>query len=637
MHRFLTTLILVLLLASPVLYAEDSAWCSTCGGIIISADQMPEPPIPTLLLLSNPSDIQTNLRTLSAEQTARTVLIIPFDVAPGAAIDQVDARVTTLVDLIAGEGPLLGFGIRWTADSGALEAYALKRFSTTLQGRNLAAKILVDPDSLDTLQALYDNGAGPYFDNLLVSADQVSDAVLWLIEHDPVKRVVARVERKSANPLYDLAGPLANGAVVAFLDADPRTAPSISAFNQALSGDYSFDRSADIEILDASGAKLDQSAYAFVRGKDLRTMVIPPGNTASSTIVSLSNSDFSNPRRIEASGEQAITDTGKARGRYLVGIRPGDSGFLLSLDRPQMTDASITRESVDVVGQKLLPVEEIIRNHQAQWSFQETERPPYVARNQTSLRFELGDAAQTLEATIAGDHFFDKGLSDWVWQDFYVNGVRWKYGKIPELPLIQPEKVSRLPLDIHLTKDYHYELVRKTVLNGYETWEVAFRPPADAPEGLPLYRGTVWIDAHTWSRVGISMIQLNLSGEVLSNEERVEFQPFDRTSHRLMTPSEANEALPSSSPLASDSGWRTTGSLHRRESDRGGEEYRVLRFQDRSSGVRGASSTGQSEQRTNGAGHRARAALSGKDRGRRPGGEGRLRQVAALHAGRHSP
>ena len=97
-----------------------------------------------------------------------------------------------------------------------------------------------------------------------------------------------------------------------------------------------------------------------------------------------------------------------------------------------------------------------------------------------------------------------------MWQDFFINGVRWKYGRIPELPLIQPEKVTQLPLDIHLSNEYRYELVRQTDMLGYRTYEVRFEPPPNAPEDLPLYRGTVWIDAKTWARVRIAMVQLNL-------------------------------------------------------------------------------------------------------------------------------
>ena len=70
--------------------------------------------------------------------------------------------------------------------------------------------------------------------------------------------------------------------------------------------------------------------------------------------------------------------------------------------------------------------------------------------------------------------------------------------------------------------------MRPTDLLGYRVYEVRFEPPPNAPAELPLYRGTVWIDARTWARVRIAMVQLNLTGEVLSNEERVDFVPFSR-------------------------------------------------------------------------------------------------------------
>src|SRR5439155_1290403 len=174
----------------------------------------------------------------------------------------------------------------------------------------------------------------------------------------------------------------------------------------------------------------------------------------------------------------------------------------------------------------------------------ESIQPRYIARDATKLRFAL-TGGEGVEATISGDYFSDpNGRADWVWSDFYLNGVKWKYGRIPELPLIQPEKVTQLPLDIHLTNEYRYQLVRETELNGYRVYEVRFEPPSKAPESLPLYRGTVWIDARTWARIRLSMIQLNLTGNVLSNEERVDFQPFAREPYQPLTAADVEKSDP---------------------------------------------------------------------------------------------
>src|SRR5262245_11189761 len=162
----------------------------------------------------------------------------------------------------------------------------------------------------------------------------------------------------------------------------------------------------------------------------------------------------------------------------------------------------------------------------------------YWSCDTTKLCFDIS-GGDSVEATIAGDYFSDPGnRADWVWQDFYINGVKWKYGRIPELPLIQPEKVTQLPLDIHLTNEYRYQLVHETELAGYKVYEVRFEPPQHAPETLPLYRGTVFIDSRTWARIRISMVQLNLTGNILSNEERVDFQPFARATHTPLSAAE---------------------------------------------------------------------------------------------------
>jgi hypothetical protein len=282
----------------------------------------------------------------------------------------------------------------------------------------------------------------------------------------------------------------------------------------------------------------------FVRGEDLRTILIPRGDANAAAIVALPSDRYKRPRRVDEKGDADVTDVGKKGGRFLIGMQPVKAPFALTVDHEEQIDKNVTKEAIEIQTKKGITVEEIIRNHQAYKAYEDSIQPRYIARDTTKLRFTI-EAGESIEATIAGDYFSEpQGRKDWVWQDFYVNGVKWKYGKIPELPLIQPEKVTQLPLDLHLTNDYHYTLVRETDLLGYHTYEVRFEPPPNAPAALPLYRGTVWIDAKSWARIRISMIQLNLTGEVLSNEERVDFQPFARDSHRTLTAAEVEKSDP---------------------------------------------------------------------------------------------
>src|SRR2546428_10310241 len=86
-----------------------------------------------------------------------------------------------------------------------------------------------------------------------------------------------------------------------------------------------------------------------------------------------------------------------------------------------------------------------------------------------------------------------------------------------------------------MSRERRCDLAREAGFNGSGWYKMRFESPPKAPAGLPLYRGTVWIDSHTWARIRISMIQLNLTGEVLSNEERVDFEPFARETHAPLT------------------------------------------------------------------------------------------------------
>src|SRR5205807_6090866 len=394
------------------------------------------------------------------------------------------------------------------------------------------SRIVLPP--MNDRSSLYETGALTYVDAILVADADVKKTASWIAEKEPSKKLYAIVDPQSPNSFFDLAQALANGATRAYL-ARPAAddAPALANINHAFIGDWAFDATSSSQVLDAKGNRIEMPVLTFVRGEDLRTIIVPKGDPTSAFIASLPSDRFTRPRRVDAAGDREITDVGAKGGHFLIGVQAVKRPFLLTLDHTEKTQ--VTKEAISVATQRGISVEEIIRNHQAYKSYQESIQPRYIARDATKLRFTL-EGGEAIEASIAGDYFSDPpARADWVWQDFYINGVKWKYGRIPELPLIQPEKVTELPLDIHLTNEYRYQLVRETDVSGYRTYEVRFEPPPNASASLPLYRGTVWIDTRTWARIRISMIQLNLTGEVLSNEERVDFQPFEHSHHAPLT------------------------------------------------------------------------------------------------------
>ena len=535
----LVVMVVLMLVAASAFAAGEPKECAYCVGTVVDQAQPVATLVPTLIRASDESLAPASaiLSTLSPEQRRKAVLVFTANLGDGD-LTEAEAKARSIVEWARLHGPLDTLALDLIHSDPSIAAFALKRTAVTAQGLDVALRFAIATASVGALQPLYEQGAQTYFDAVLVPASEVVAAAAWLAEHDPAKKVFATVTPTSPNPMYDAARALAEGATRAFLETGTDPA-AIANINRALAGDFAFDSTAKTTLLDSKGNPVEMPALQFVRGEDLRTVIVPRGETSSAVIVSLPADQFVQPHRVDASGEKLITDSARRGQRLLVGVMPSAQPYLLFVNRAEKVDATITREAIDVATQRGITVEEIIRNHQAYDAFQETIQPRYVARNQTNLRFFIGDGGDSIEASIAGDYFSDpSGRADWVWQDFFINGVRWRYGRIPELPLIQPEKVTQLPLDIHLTNEYRYELVRETDMLGFRTYEVRFEPPANAPETLPLYRGTVWIDKKSWARVRISMIQLNLSGEVLSNEERVDFQPFAREGFAPLTPAE---------------------------------------------------------------------------------------------------
>lgn len=548
--RRTTFAVLLLLVVASAAYADPGAdRCRTCGGLV-AGSELPRASVPLLVrgLASDTAAIDATLAALSAEQARLSTVVVEIDGAP-TTIEAAEAIIGSVVATKLGEGRSFeAAGIAPRGAPGEIAAYLVRRTAVLLQGRGVASRIVVAVSGPDELARLATAGASSYFDAVVVDAPSRAAVAAWLEANDPSKKLVVVARQSASNPLYDIASQFGGSVDRVFLDGAPSAAPAIATMNLELAGDFAVDTSADGRLLARDATGVAGAPVVLVRGEDLHTMVIPPGDAAETRIVSISDGGFVGARLVTADVNTPWRDVGRKEGRYLIGLGPRAGGYLLMLDRPapdEMKDA--LSETIQVATETRISVEEIIRNHQAYWAYQQSIMPRYVARNQTDLRFSLGPTAERIEVSIAGPQFFagDK-LNDWLWSDFYVNGVKWKYGDFPQLPIVQAEKVTQLPLEINLTNEYRYELAGDERLDPFDTWVVRFAPPPGAPEGLPLYRGTVWIDKRTFARVRMSMIQLNLSGEVLSNEETTEYAIFDATTSTPIARDAAAGAPPSS-------------------------------------------------------------------------------------------
>ena len=192
-------------------------------------------------------------------------------------------------------------------------------------------------------------------------------------------------------------------------------------------------------------------------------------------------------------------------------------GSLAVVLKPMARSGGENRAAVQVGAARGLTAEEIIARERAWDAGQRAKVESYTASVNTSLRFRVAELQSSLDLTIVGPVFSRRGQpTDWAWKEFYLNGVKWKGLTIPKLPILQPEKVTTLPLDIRLSEEYDYTLAGETRLDGRPVYRVDFRPRATV-EDKPIYRGTAWIDSESFALLRRESIQLNLKGDTLSN------------------------------------------------------------------------------------------------------------------------
>ena len=445
--------------------------------------------------------------------------------------------------IAAAAGPRAHFQIDWRGGPDwqvGEYAFLFKRAAVALRGANEGARVVTQgltPDE-GLLDRLYAEELGAYLDGVALtptSETAFEAAVEHLARLDPGKPAVVDslpYPTPAALALARAARFTELGAgVVLFSDPGGRAelAP-LKLLATEFQGDLSFD-----PYSTPSGGR---AAWSFVRGEDLGLRVLVESEATDELVVRFSDRQLKAPARIDPETGEAIPLYAARRDEEGLTVTIADPEPVTLLRLERLTASEIEgleglEESVTVTSDRDLPVEEILRRLQSFEDAQYRRLDHYQATNTTHLRFQIGAGIQTVETTFEGDFFFRQGEGfDWAWQTLYVNGVRWRSKKLPEIPLIQPEKATALPLEIHLSKEYAYRLRGTETVDGRDCWVVEFGPretveAAAVGEEAKLYEGSVWIDREIFARVRTRARQLGLAGEVLSNEEVVSYSPVD--------------------------------------------------------------------------------------------------------------
>ena len=202
---------------------------------------------------------------------------------------------------------------------------------------------------------------------------------------------------------------------------------------------------------------------------------------------------------------------------------PGSNRLRMALppaDHPLVVDFNFGNfgsygTSVDVEKEALPRVEEIIFRHQQAQAAQDGVLQNYIAHVRIEQHFHPSPADPPYNLVTENRLFSDHGAVEWEELSFQLNGATWTSNR-PAFPLVQPEKVLSLPLDLRLNQDYTYRLDGTDAVNGRPAFVVRF-DPVDSTRAL--YRGTVWIDRKTFVRLKVQAVETQLTGPVVSNDE----------------------------------------------------------------------------------------------------------------------
>jgi hypothetical protein len=315
--------------------------------------------------------------------------------------------------------------------------------------------------------------------------------------------------------------------VVASPAWDPSKDAAFERFARLLDGDFGTDSRAATASA-ASGEALD--VFRFVARTDLGGVVLIPG-TAPAGRVSSGSFSLTLDGTAYALAEVHELETGASK-KIEVPVRAVPARLSLSLangplavrlEAREQLPSEAAKAAVGVAVKRGLTADEILAKHQAWRAARDARWKTLTARNTMSMRFRFGELNNTFDLAVAGPFFYEKGGSyDWAWSEAYFNGVRWKGKKIPELPLLQPEKVSDMPLALTFDDAYGYALAGEDIVNGIPCWALDFTPRAAASD-KPLYAGTVWVAKADFAAIRTRTRQLNLTAEIQAVDEVSDF------------------------------------------------------------------------------------------------------------------
>ncbi len=196
---------------------------------------------------------------------------------------------------------------------------------------------------------------------------------------------------------------------------------------------------------------------------------------------------------------------------------------LLVVERPPAAEL-VFSSTAEVEGEELPGAEEVVARHQL-WAVR-TGRAlrGWSASNRTRLRVRLADLGRTVEIGLAGPWLVggETAEPEWAWQEAEVDGVAWDPLELPDLPILEPERLTRVPLHLEPTSTYRYRVETRQERGGRTCYRLRFAPRGDAPGAAS---GLAWLDTSTFALVELETVRSGLEGDVVAEERTVRYRP----------------------------------------------------------------------------------------------------------------
>lgn len=416
-------------------------------------------------------------------------------------------------------------------------AYATQAAATDTRARRTNIRIALGGTAvMDQSRgpAIYTRALAPYLDlvvatpagaaALLPSLRQIDADVRLAVVTDDAGPAGANPARRIVNDVLEAAGTDVVLQAWRARDLTPAALQAVQHLAPIVTG--------DIEPLDTAAARPTLTIGDRDAGGAVRYRLLFDTRTFSTYFVYWSEPAPEAMRvalRVPVEGTPTVhnLDTGArvASSNYIRNPATGDVQVTVPLTGvPMLVDfnegaGELAAERSGVSAEAQLSVNEIIARHQQAQAAQDALVRNYIALARVRHHFRPTVTDPGYDVVTENRYFVEGEAVEWEERSFSVNGSKWEADR-PPLPLLQPEKVLSLPLQLRFDEGYRYSLQGTDTIEGFDCYAVHFEP---VRRDGNLYRGTVWIDRRTFARIRVQAVQSGLPAPVVSNDETLHY------------------------------------------------------------------------------------------------------------------